>query len=235
MSMFNRLKSTVGRKALMALSGIALMLFLIVHLAGNLTLFVSPELFNSYAHHLESLTLVVYGAEAGLLAIVVYHVVTAIQIQLGKNDARGSKYAVVATKGGPSKQTLASRSMIVTGIVLLVFIPLHVWMFKFNWGDGHALTELHGAKIKDLYATVAAHFKSPGWTFGYVAVMLLLGMHLRHGFWSSLQSLGAMSPKCSPLIYAGGLIFAALMAGGFLILPIYIFFRTCSCCCGGAP
>lgn len=232
--MSNRLKSTVGRKLLMALSGIALMLFLIVHLAGNLTLFVSPGLFNSYAHHLESLTLLVYGAEAGLLVIVVYHVVTAIQIQLEKNRARGGRYEVIASKGGPSKQTIASRSMIVTGLVLLAFIPLHVWMFKFNWGDAHATTELHGQQIKDLYATVAAHFKTPGWTFGYVAVMLLLGFHLRHGFWSSLQSLGAMNPKCSPLVYAGGLVFAALMAGGFLVLPLYVFFK-CGGCCGGAP
>jgi succinate dehydrogenase / fumarate reductase cytochrome b subunit len=234
MSTYKRLKSSVGRKVLMALSGIALMLFLIVHLGGNLTLFVSPELFNSYAYHLESLGPLLYVAEAGLLVIVVYHIVTAIQIQLEKRRARGGSYAVTASKGGPSKQSLASRSMIITGLVLLAFIPIHVVMFKFNWFQPHGTTQMHGETVKDLYGTVAAHFKQPGWVLAYVAVMLFLGFHLRHGFWSSLQSLGAMNPKCSPLIYCGGLLFAALMAGGFLILPIYIFLK-CGGCCGGAP
>jgi succinate dehydrogenase / fumarate reductase cytochrome b subunit len=227
MSMFNRLKSTVGRKALMAVSGIALMLFLIVHLAGNLTLFFGHgELFNSYAYHLESLPPVVYTAEFFLAAIFIYHIVTAIQIQLGGSDARGSRYEVVATKGGPSKQTLASKSMIYTGIAIGVFLPLHIVMFKFNWFHPHGIAKLHGSEVKDLYATVVNHFKAPGWTFGYVAVMLFLGFHLRHGFWSSLQSLGAMNPKISPLVHAGGLIFAALMAGAFLVLPVFIYINA---------
>lgn len=235
MSICNRLKSTVGRKLLMALSGIALMLFLCVHLAGNLTLFFGHgELFNSYAYHLESLPPVVYTAEFFLTAIFLYHIVTAIQIQLGGGEARGSRYAVVASKGGPSKQTIASRSMIITGVVLLIFIPIHIVMFKFNWFHPHGVAKLHGEEVKDLYGTVVAHFKQPVWTLIYVAVMLFLGFHLRHGFWSSLQSLGAMNPKISPLIYAGGLIFAALMAGGFLILPVFIFLK-CGGCCGGAP
>lgn len=219
----------------MALSGIALMAFIVVHLAGNLTLFGNGELFNQYAHKLEGLGPLLWVAEAGLLAIFLYHVITAIQIQLGKRAARGGSYAVTASKGGPSKQTIASRSMIITGLVLLVFVPLHVWMFKFNWGNPHPVTEISGEKMNDLYATVAEHFKNPAWVLGYVAVMLFLGLHLRHGFWSSLQSLGAMNPKCSPLIYAGGLIFAALMAGGFLILPVYIYLKSCGLCCGGAP
>ncbi len=219
----------------MAASGIALILFLVVHLAGNLTLFVgNGELFNSYAAHLEGLPVIVYAAEAGLLAIVIYHIVTAIQIQFGKFDARGSRYEVVASKGGPSKQTLSSRSMIITGLVLLVFIPVHVVMFKFNWFQPHGTTQLHGETVKDLYGTVVAHFKHPGWVWFYESVLLLLGLHLRHGFWSSLQSLGAMNPKCSPLVYAGGLVFAALMAGGFMLLPVYILLK-CGGCCGGAP
>ena len=231
MSICNRLKSTVGRKLLMAASGIALMLFLIVHLAGNLTLFFGHgELFNSYAAHLEGLPPIVYASEISLLAIILYHIVTAIQIQLGKLDARGSRYEVVASKGGPSKQTVASRSMIITGLVLLAFIPIHIVMFKFNWFHPHGVAKLHGEDVKDLYGTVVAAFKQPGWAFGYAGVMVFLGFHLRHGFWSALQSLGAMNPKCSPVIYAGGIIFALLMAGGFLVLPIFIYATHC---CGG--
>jgi succinate dehydrogenase / fumarate reductase cytochrome b subunit len=228
--------SSVGKKFVSALSGIALMLFLVVHLGGNLTLFAGDggRLFNTYAHHLESLGPLLYAAEAGLLAIFLFHAVSGIQVQLDKWKARPAGYAVSATKGGPSRQTIASRSMIVTGLVLLVFVPLHVWMFKFNGGQPHGMVELHGKSVKNLYASVAAAFESPVIAYGYVAVMALLGFHLRHGFWSALQSLGAMSPRLSPAIYAVGLLFAVAMAGGFLALPLWIHLGAC-CGAGGAP
>ncbi len=218
------LRSTVGKKVIMAVSGIFLMLFLIVHLGGNLTMFAGSDLFNSYAHHLEGLGPLLWVAEAGLLAIFLFHVISAFQVVAEKKRARTDRYAVTASKGGPSKVTAASKSMIYTGIILLLFIPAHIWMFKFNGGEPHPVTEVHGTEMKDLYASVAEAFANPVVAFGYAAVMFLLGMHLRHGFWSSLQSLGAMAPKCSPLIYTVGFIFALLLAGGFLVLPLYFYF-----------
>lgn len=208
------------------------MLFLIVHLGGNLTMFISADLFNSYAHHLEALGPLLYVAEAGLLAIFLFHVVSAFQVVAEKKRARPDGYEVTASKKGPSKMTVASKSMIYTGIILLIFIPAHIWMFKFNAGNAFDYVDIHGKDMKDLFQVVANAFSNPFVAFGYAAVMLLLGLHLRHGFWSSLQSLGAMSPKLSPLIYTVGLIFAILVAGGFLILPLYMYF--CSACCGGA-
>lgn len=222
----NLLKTTVGKKVVMSVSGIFLMLFLIVHLGGNLTLFMSADLFNSYAHHLESLGPLLYVAEAGLLAIFLFHVISAFQVHAEKKRARDGGYAVAATKGGPSKMTVASKSMIWTGIILLLFIPAHIWMFKFNAGTPHPMTELHGQEVKDLYTVVVEAFRNPVIAWGYAAVMFLLGFHLRHGFWSSLQSLGAMSPRLSPLIYTAGLVFAILLAGGFLILPLYLHFTA---------
>jgi succinate dehydrogenase / fumarate reductase cytochrome b subunit len=219
----------------MAVSGIFLMLFLVVHLGGNLTMFVSAELFNSYAHHLESLGPLLYVAEAGLLAIFLFHVVTAFLVHAEKHRARPDKYDVTASKKGPSKMTLASKSMIYTGVILLIFVPVHIWMFKFNGGEDFQYNDVHGAQVKDLYTPVVEAFKNPAIAFGYAAVMFLLGFHLRHGFWSSLQSLGAMSPKWSPAIYAGGLIFALALAGGFFVLPIYFFLSNCLGCGGGAP
>jgi succinate dehydrogenase / fumarate reductase cytochrome b subunit len=234
MSHTKPLKSTVGRKFIMAVSGIFLMLFLIVHLGGNLTMFVGADLFNSYAHHLESLGPLLYVAEAGLLAIFLFHVVTAFQVNAEKRHARPDRYAVIASKGGASKTTIASKSMIYTGVILLLFIPIHIWMFKFNAGKDFQTTLVHGKEIKDLFSPVAEAFKNPFVAFGYAGVMLLLGLHLRHGFWSALQSLGAMSPKCSTLVYAGGLLFALLLAGGFFLLPIYFFITGCFPCDGGA-
>lgn len=218
------LKSTVGRKVVMAVSGIFLMLFLIVHLGGNLTMFVSADLFNSYAHHLESMGPLLYVAEAGLLAIFLFHVISAFHVHAEKKRARPEPYAIHASKGGASKMTVASKSMIYTGVILLLFIPAHIWMFKFNMGRDFTTTVVHEQTIKDLYLPVSEAFKNPAIAFGYAAVMLLLGLHLRHGFWSSLQSLGAMSPRLSPFIYIAGLLFALAVAGGFFVLPLYFYF-----------
>lgn len=226
MKMTTALRSSVGKKAVMAVSGIALMLFLVVHLGGNLTLFACDggKLFNSYAHHLESVGPLLVVAEAGLLAIFLFHVISAFSVYVEKLRARPDGYAVVDSKGGPSRKTLASRSMIFTGILVLLFLPLHVWMFKFNQGRDFTALDLHGQQVKDLYLVVLYAFKDPAKAWAYAAVMFLLGFHLRHGFWSSLQSLGAMSPKLSPAVYSIGLVFAVLMAGGFLVLPLYLLY-----------
>ncbi|HMP73511.1 MAG TPA: succinate dehydrogenase cytochrome b subunit [Kiritimatiellia bacterium] len=226
MSKSNPFKTTVGRKVIMAVSGILLMLFLIVHLAGNLTLFVPDggEMFNKYAYTLESLGPLLYLAEAGLLAIFLFHIITAFQVHYEKKKARTDRYAVEASKGGPSKKTIASRSMIITGIILLVFIPLHIWMFKYNAGEPYPKVMVDETEMKDIYGAVYGAFKRPGVVAFYTTVMFLLGFHLRHGFWSALQSLGAMNPRWTPLVYAGGFVFALLLAGGFLILPLYFYF-----------
>ncbi len=234
------LKSTIGRKVIMAVSGIFLMLFLVVHLAGNLTLFVPDggQMFNSYADKLHQLGPLLYVAEAGLLAIFLFHVISAFQVYAEKRRARPDHYAVSASKGGPSKNTVASRSMIYTGLILLVFIPAHIWMFKYNAGQPFAYVEAGEHQMKNLYSVVVNAFQNPVIAFGYTAVMLLLGLHLRHGFWSALQSLGAMCPKGSAVIYTAGLVFAILMAGGFLVLPLYFYFCGAGGSCalmGGAP
>ena len=219
-------QSTVGKKVVMSVTGIALMLFLIVHLAGNLTLFIPDggKVFNNYAYTLKSLVPFIYFIEAGLLAVFVFHIVAAFQVHLSKKRARAGSYATVASKGGPSKMSVASRSMIITGIVLLIFIPGHIWLFKFNAGAPLPTVEVDGKEIKNVYEIVVSSFMKPQIAFWYTAVMLFLGFHLRHGFWSALQSLGAMNPRFTPVIYMAGLVFAILLAGGFLVIPLYFFF-----------
>jgi succinate dehydrogenase / fumarate reductase cytochrome b subunit len=227
--------SSVGKKLLNAVSGLALFAFIGVHLAGNLTLFACDggKLFNSYAHHLESLGPLLWAAELGLVAIFVLHIVSAVSVRLGGQSARPEGYAVNATKGDPSKKSWSSRSMLVTGILIGAFVVLHVKMFKFG---AYYATELHGKEIRDLYRLVAEEFAKAPIAFGYAGIMLLLGLHLRHGFWSALQSLGAMKPTWSPCIYSAGLVFAILLAGGFLVLPLWFYFSAaCAAggCCGG--
>jgi succinate dehydrogenase / fumarate reductase cytochrome b subunit len=218
--------SSVGRKVIAAVSGIALMLFIVVHLGGNLTLLIPDggATFNAYAHKLHSLGPLLWVARAGLLVFFLGHVVTAIGVRLDERRARPESYALRASKGGPSKQTWCSRSMLVTGLVILFFVPLHIWMFSLNQGTAHATISYHGVEMKDVYLSVVRGFRDPLKAWGYVAVMALLGFHLRHGFWSAFQSLGALNAKYIPAAYAAGLVFALLMAIGFLILPLYILY-----------
>lgn len=219
-------KSTIGRKVIAAISGIALMLFIVVHLGGNLTMLVPDNgaTFNAYAHKLHSLGPLLWVARAGLLIFFLGHVITAIGVRLDEKRARPVGYAITASKGGPSKQTWSSRSMLITGLIILLFVPFHIWMFTLNQGADHARIVQHGVEMKDVYLSVVRGFSNPVKAWAYVAVMALLGFHLRHGFWSAFQSLGALSPKCAPVAYTAGLIFALLMAVGFLILPLYILY-----------
>lgn len=212
-------RSSVARKLVNGLTGLLAMLFLIAHLAGNLTLFGGSDAFNAYAETLHRLGALVYVAEIGLLLLFAAHAVTAIQVYLQKRAARQQPYAVVETKGPPSRQSLSSRTMIVTGSVLLVFLVWHVIQFRFG---AFYTTTLDGHPVRDLYRLVYEVFQNPLWVGAYSAVMLLLGFHLRHGFWSAFQSLGALGPKTRPLAFSVGAVFAVVMAVGFVILPLWM-------------
>lgn len=220
------LRSSVGKKLINGFTGLLLCGFIVAHLAGNLLLLAGPEAFNDYVHTLETLLhgAAVPIAEAGLIVVFLAHAIAGIQVSLAKRRARPSRYECVGNAGGVSRKSLASRSMIVTGIVLAIFVPLHVWMFKLGPGiDAGYATTVNGEPFRDLYRLVVEWFQSPLVVAAYVGVMLLLGTHLRHGFWSAFQSLGANNAKYMPFLYAAGITFAVVMALGFLILPIYIY------------
>jgi succinate dehydrogenase / fumarate reductase, cytochrome b subunit len=213
------LRSSVARKLVNGLTGLLAMLFIVAHLAGNLTLLGGPDAFNTYAEALHRLGVLVYVAEVGLVVLFAAHAVSAIQVYLHKRSARDRGYTVARTKGPPSRQTLSSRTMIVTGSVLLVFLIWHIIQFRFGT---YYTTMLEGAEVRDLYRLVWEVFQSPVWVATYIAVMILLGFHLRHGFWSAFQSIGLLSANARPFAYATGVVFAIVMAIGFLILPLYM-------------
>lgn len=216
--------SSIGKKYLTGVTGIALVLFVIVHLLGNLSLYANDggEAFNAYADFLTGFGTLFYIVEIGLFAFILLHAAIGVTIWLGKRRARPEGYVKYKSVGGPSKQSLSSRSMIITGVILFVFLVIHVLTFRF--GTYYETTLSDGSTVRDLYTLVVEKFQSPVYTFGYVAVMVLLGLHLRHGIWSALQSLGAMRPRLSPLIYSAALVLAILLAVGFLLLPLYVFF-----------
>ncbi|HVO24025.1 MAG TPA: succinate dehydrogenase cytochrome b subunit, partial [Candidatus Margulisiibacteriota bacterium] len=197
--------SSIGKKLLTGITGVGLMVFLVLHLVGNLNLLIGKDAFNGYTHKLESLGELLVVVELGLLAVFVLHIVSAVSVWVNNRSARAVHNSIVHTKGAPSRQTLASRSMIVTGAVLLVFTVLHVLQFRFGPSvrEGY-VTTLGNEQVRDLYRLVVEKFKQLPFVIAYMAAMVVVGVHLRHGFWSAFQSLGALNPRLRSLAFSAG-------------------------------
>jgi len=209
--------SSVGTKLLIAITGLTLVGFLVFHLAGNLLLFFGPAEYNEHAHALISNPLVI-PAELGLLAIFLLHVVKAIINFFKNRRARPTGYESKTWAGGPSRKSWASTTMIISGLVTLIFVPLHLVTFKY--GPYYAAI---GADMRDLYRLLVEVFQSPAYVAFYVVSMVILGMHLRHGVSSSLQSLGLIPAKWTRAFLAAGLVLAVVVGGGFVLIPVYIY------------
>lgn len=212
--------SSVGKKVITGLTGFFLIGFVVVHLIGNLTLFLGPHAFNDYAHFLENALhgWLIYAFEIGLFVIFIFHIVAAVTVAwTDKRKARQQGYKYNKNAGGKSRKTLASSTMIYTGTILLVFVIGHIYLFKF----GNHEIDAHG--VKNLYKTVVTVFKGVGFTVFTVVAMILLGFHLRHGFWSAFQSLGWANDKYLPLLVRVALVFAVLLAIAFIAIPIYLY------------
>ena len=224
--LWKMLNSTLGRKYLVAVTGLALVGFTIGHLAGNLQLLIPDDghLFNSYAHKLIKLGPILWVIEVILLVIALVHIIAGIAVTITSSKARDVDYKEYQTKGGNSKLNSSSRNMVMFGAALLIFIIVHVLHFKFAaFSETKFWTEYEGVMIRDLYTEVVIAFKNPLWVGFYVFMMAMLGFHLRHGVWSMFQSLGLMQDKKSPQLYAAGAMVGILLAVGFLFLPVFIY------------
>lgn len=215
------LNSQVGRKFLTGITGLLLVFFVIFHLMGNLAIFGEPNAVNEYTKFLHGFGPLLWVARIGLLIAFLLHAWIGISIWWNKRKARPQKYKVYSSKGGPSKQSLSSRSMAFTGIVLFVFVIIHVNTFAL--GETETIM-VAGEQYNDLKALVLETFQSPAYAFGYTIVMILLGVHLGHGVWSAFISLTMRSKKTSAVVYTIGIILAILLAVGFLFIPLYIYF-----------
>jgi succinate dehydrogenase / fumarate reductase cytochrome b subunit len=220
--------SSIGQKFVMALTGLALFGFVVVHLTGNLTLYSQDSAtFNQYAKFLHDLGPLLTIAELGLLAFFAFHIMTGVRLTYQAFQARGNtRYQhSTRTKGGPSHNSVASRNMIITGSVLGFYVLVHVLQFRFMLFDDASQfeTTIDGEQARDLYGLVAHTFADPLWVAFYVGAMGFLGFHLRHGFWSAFQSLGALNPRLERPMVALGLVLAVVLAVGFLGIPIYMF------------
>ncbi len=227
--MFDRngpFSSTVVRKVLMGVTGLALVGFVVEHLLGNLLLLNSnPDYFNQYAYTFERLGFVLYVVEAILVAFFLVHIGMGVAVTWANRKARPVKYEISRRAGGVSRKTVSSVSMIWTGLALFVFLVLHLIHFKYGPGRSEGYVTQLGdvGQARDLYRLVVESFQDPWITAGYVLVMILLATHIRHGFWSAFQSLGMHHPRWSGLIYTTGVFVGIVLAVGFIFIPIWLF------------
>ncbi len=218
--LINFYTSPIGKKIITGVTGLGLSLFVLVHMAGNLTLLASSKAYNQLANFIESLGILLYVIEFSLLGLAMFHIVVGISIRLNSLQARPIGYNQIKSTGEPSKQSLSSRSMLITGVVLLGFLVLHLATFKFG---KYYTTIIDGVEMRNLSRLVIEKFHNPIYAFGYAGVMIMLAFHLRHGIWSAWQSIGLLNSKISPLVYAIAFILAILIAVGFIILPLSIY------------
>jgi succinate dehydrogenase / fumarate reductase cytochrome b subunit len=205
------LGSSVGKKLMMALTGLAFIGFLAAHLAGNLTIYGGKAAFNGYAEKLQSLGPLLNLFRAGLITFAGVHVLTGLYLFLLNRKARPVGYHTHASAGG---RTLSSRTMPYTGLIILAFVVFH--LFHFTFVDKSATT---------IFDLVAAAFKQPLVMLLYAALMIVVALHVRHGFWSAFQTLGANHPKYMPAVSAVSVAAGLVVGLGFGLLPVFIALR----------
>lgn len=216
------LRSSLGRKYLMGLTGLGLSVFLLVHMSGNLLIFAGPEAYNLYAYTLTKNKMVLFGAEAGLLAMFGIHILCAWSLQFQNWGARAHAYA--KTPHGEKGVSAASQSMIATGALVAFYVIIHLWHLKFGT---HYTTQLAGVgEVRDMYRLVEESFRHPGmsWLWVYSIALLILLVHLKHGVASALQSLGFVGPKYRDMVQQVGIAYAVIVVAGFLMPPMYLAF-----------
>jgi succinate dehydrogenase / fumarate reductase cytochrome b subunit len=222
----NVLTSSIGRKLVMSFTGLFLIVFLIVHLMGNLQLLLNDggKQFNLYALFMTTNPLIKTISYLLYLSIIV-HAIQGILIWRRNRIARGIKYAARNNE----KTTFASRNMAGLGIVIFVFIVIHMWQFWFQMKIG-ALDLLeypgHEYLVKDLYTPVAVAFRNLYFVVFYVVSMVVIAFHLNHGFHSAFQTLGLNHRKYTPLIKWIGLAYSIIVPLAFAWIPVYFFFTN---------
>ncbi len=207
---FRTLSTSVGKKQLMAITGLLFLLFLATHLLGNLSIYAGPASFVSYAEHLHALGNLLVAAEVVMVLALIIHVSTAIVLFFQNRSARPIKYAVDKSGGG---RTFSSQAMPYTGLLILGFIGVHMATFSHHIVD---------QSTRNIFQIAADVFSHPVYLAIFLAGMIILGFHVRHGLWSAFQTVGANHPKYMPFIQKLSIVFAVIVAIGFGSLPLVI-------------
>ena len=211
--------SSLGKKYLMALTGLFLCSFLVIHFLGNITLYTDPVQFNEYTRFMSS-NPIIRVMEIVLVAGFLTHIIDAIMLTRANKKAQPVKYAM-----DKKQSSWYSRNMGLTGSVILAFLVLHLQSFWYGYkfGSPAYATDSAGLPIKDMYTMVTEAFGEFWYSGLYVIAVTLLGIHLNHGFQSAFQSVGLRHKKYTPTIKMLGTAFSILITLGFVSFPIYFF------------
>ena len=221
------LTSSIGRKVVMSLTGLFLIVFLVVHLLGNLQLILAQDggqTFNEYAYFMTHNPVIKFTSY-GLYAFIIIHAVQGLLLAYYNRQARGDvRYAVKVNRtAGASKSSIWMGSL---GTVILIFIIIHMAQFWLQMKLGNTeMVTYDGEPVKDLYTLVAAVYENPLFVIFYVVAMIFIAFHLWHGFQSAWQTLGLNHRKYTPLIKAVGYAYSVLIPLGFASIPIIMFLR----------
>jgi len=200
--------SSIGKKLMMAVSGLCFCLFLVAHLAGNLTIYGGGDAFNAYAQRLHSLGPLLTIFNLGLIFFAIIHILTGLTLFIENLRARPDRYHMDERAGG---RTWSSVTMPYTGLIILAFVISH--LFNFTFIDKTNTT---------IFEIVSAAFANPVYIGIYVLAMVIVALHVRHGFWSAFQTIGANHPKYMRAIMVSSVLFGLLIGFGFGVLPLYV-------------
>jgi succinate dehydrogenase / fumarate reductase, cytochrome b subunit len=227
MSWFTKfITSSLGQKLVMSLTGLFLILFLVVHLVGNLQLLKDDggQAFNIYTKFMTTNPLII-TVSYGLYAFILLHAIQGIALWIQNRRARGAQgYAVNVTRT-TNTNSFAARNMAMLGILILVFLGIHMGDFWWKMKMGATpIVSYEGEDYKDLYTLVDASFSQLWIVIVYVVSMIGLFFHLLHGFQSAFQTLGLSHKKYTPAIRFLGIAYSIIVPLGFAMIPIYYFF-----------
>lgn len=203
--------SSIGSKSVVALTGLAMVGFIVAHLSGNLLVFAGADAINAYSEWLRSKGALLWVARLGLLAMVGLHIFFTIKLNLQNKSARPVAYV----KKTYTKAKTNSRSMVLSGLVVLAYILYHLAHFTFR------VTNPELAQ-SDVYTMLITSFQSPFVAITYVVGMILLGAHLSHGISSLFQTLGLNHPKYNSIIRGVGPVLGTILAAGFITIPVSV-------------
>ena len=215
------IRSSLARKYWMALTGLFLCSFLVVHLLGNLPLLTgNKEMFNSYAHFMTTFPLIKIVSYLLYISILL-HSVDGLLLARSNKAARETRYVKY---NGKANASWSSRNMAILGTLTLVFLIIHMKSFWYEMHFGNIPTYMSGDgdELKDLYSITVAAFQQPWYAVFYVISMMGLGFHLWHGVSSSFQTLGINHAKYTPIIEILGKAFSVIISIAFASIPVYL-------------
>lgn len=221
--MSNIFNSSIGKKLMMALAGLFLVVFLLVHLGINLTLilFDDPRIFNIAAHFMAT-NIVIKVFEVVLFGGLILHIIYGLIVQLLNWMARGKRYKVYNN----AQTSFFSKFMIHTAVIILVFLVIHLFDFYFKARYAHGYVGevvYNGKHYHDLGSLVLQKFTVLWIVIFYIACNLFLGFHLLHGFQSAFQTLGLNHKVYTPWIRGLGVIYTLVVTAGFTLIPLVIY------------